>query len=412
LLEAQGSERHSVYCFATDITDEGAGAVLDNIVERAGISSVTVAAKYHAVSDVYPHNPLRKVATLPPGVFYRPRPAPGPEVGLRPQRSAAARERDVLEETCSAAEPRGMDVEAWLVVCHHDEAAPGTPGLQVNCFGDEIAGSLCPASTPVRDFAEQIVDEVASYPVRALRLESLHFQGAGHGHHHERLLETYGESGLFLLGMCFCSYCTQRVEAQGIDATKLRASVRSCLEGLFDGEAVSAPLSLEGLTALCGQEVLGYLGTRSQAVSSLAARLAEVAGQHGTEVCLIDEAIAAQSYATALLSGPIKELGRAALEFATDLAALGASGASIEVTGYLRDAAQLEAALRWYREHVPGQLAVILRPGPPDSLDAGDLAAKVEVARNAGASEVNFYAYGLYRLAALERIRASMEPAR
>jgi hypothetical protein len=42
--------RHSVYCLATDVLDEGAGAVLDNIAQRARVRSLTVAAKYHAVT--------------------------------------------------------------------------------------------------------------------------------------------------------------------------------------------------------------------------------------------------------------------------------------------------------------------------------------------------------------------------
>jgi len=153
--------QHSVYCLATDVLDEGATAVLENVAERAGVRSVTVAAKYHSVTDVYPHNPLRKFATVPPGVFYSANPARYRNEVIKPRPSPAAAGRDALGELCAAARPRDMVVSAWVVVLHHDEAIPGGPGLQVNCFGDEAEGMLCPANPDARRFAELVVEEIA-----------------------------------------------------------------------------------------------------------------------------------------------------------------------------------------------------------------------------------------------------------
>ncbi len=112
--------RHSVYCLATDVLDEGPDRVLDNVAARAGVRSVTVATKYHAVSDVYPHNPVRRVATLSPGVFYHPAMARYSGEAIKPSVSPAADGRDVLEELVAAAGPRQMGVAAWAVMFHHD----------------------------------------------------------------------------------------------------------------------------------------------------------------------------------------------------------------------------------------------------------------------------------------------------
>ncbi len=47
----------SIFCFATDLADEGIEAVLDNVERRGGLGGVTVAAAYHEGRDVFPHNP-------------------------------------------------------------------------------------------------------------------------------------------------------------------------------------------------------------------------------------------------------------------------------------------------------------------------------------------------------------------
>ena len=57
----------SIFCFATDLADEGVETVLDNVEHRGGLGGVTVAAAYHEGRDVFPHNPVRKVRFLESG---------------------------------------------------------------------------------------------------------------------------------------------------------------------------------------------------------------------------------------------------------------------------------------------------------------------------------------------------------
>jgi hypothetical protein len=401
--------RHSVYCLATDVLDEGAGRVLDNIAERAGVGAVTVAAKYHAVSDVYPHNPVRRVATLPPGVFYHPDMARYSGEAIKPSASPVAEGRDVLEELLAAAGSRQMGVAAWAVMFHHDEAGPGTPGLQVNCFGDEIAGTLCPSHLGAQRFAELLVDELSGYPVETVRLESLHFHGINHGHHHERLLEPFGAVALFALGLCFCRWCLQRAEGEGVDARRLAAHARRSLGQVFDGSA-GQPLDETSLVELCGDDALGYLTVREHTVTELAAPLLDVAVGNGARLSFIDPTIASLAYATGSLTG---EPRAAAWQFGIDLKAVREGGADVEVTGYLRSPLELEQVLSPYRRAEiagtrAGDLAVVLRPGPPDCDNGEGLRSKLNVAARAGSAEVNFYNYGLYRAEALDRIGSAL----
>jgi hypothetical protein len=85
-----------------------------------------VAACYHASRDILPHNPAYRVASLAPGAFYAVDPSayPGP---LRPAVSPSAASRDILAETCQAAEPLGVQVSAWAVLLHLDDLDDRAP---------------------------------------------------------------------------------------------------------------------------------------------------------------------------------------------------------------------------------------------------------------------------------------------
>jgi hypothetical protein len=175
----------SVYCLPADLLGEGAERVVGTVRDRAGGPGVTVAACYHASRDILPHNPAYRVASLAPGAFYAVDPSAYPG-RLRPAASPSAAGRDILAEACQAAAPLGVQVSAWAVFLHRDDLDDRAPGVQENCFGDRFPGRLCPASPVVGDYALGMIRELCRYPIAALRAEALHYQGAAHGHHHER----------------------------------------------------------------------------------------------------------------------------------------------------------------------------------------------------------------------------------
>ena len=55
----------SLFAFASDLADEGVDAVLSNAQDGAGVAGLTPAFSYHALRDVFPHNPVRKVRLGP-----------------------------------------------------------------------------------------------------------------------------------------------------------------------------------------------------------------------------------------------------------------------------------------------------------------------------------------------------------
>lgn len=397
-----------VYCLPTDIIGEGAAPVLANLAHRAGTDGAVVAAKYHASRDVYPHNPRWKVATLAPGVFYRPVPGSG-NVAIAPVASPTAEGRDVLGEVMNVAHEIGIKVSAWAVVLHDDTIGPDHPAVQVNCWGDGSAGVLCPAHPDARAYALSVVADLVGYGVDSLRLESAHYHGIRHGHHHERFLEDHGSVALWLLGLCFCSHCRAAAEEQGVAVERLQSTVRRWLAESFEHAPPKLPLSLASLGHLFGDEVVRYVKVRQDVVSSLVATAVELARGAGVPVTFVDTTLA-----TAGRDPGAEDTGLAADRGwvnGIDIRGLASCEAQVEVTGYVASLSRLVAEVAAYRSAlpVPSRLSVVLRPGLPDSATLYDLVDKLVAVRRAGADEIAFYNYGIYRLSALDRIREAME---
>lgn len=384
---------HSVYCLGTDILDEGAARVLDNIQTRAGVRGVTVAAKYHAVRDIYPHNPRRSVATLTPARYFRTgAPANAVRPGLRP---------DALEEACAEGERRAMEISAWVVMLHEDHLDREGLDWQVNCFGDQLLGSLCPTSPKTRGDVLDLVREICAYPIKVMRAEALDYQVLHHGHHHERILEGYDALTLWLLGVCFCEHCLEGAGALGVDGPRLKAQAREYIEASFDGPRAERSLSLDELSEV-SDEFPSYLNFRQATVASLVAHVAEEAGRKGTAVSFIDSSLVPP------LGGGDLAVGRG-WQRGIDAKLIEEAGATLELPAYTGDSRRLAEELAGYRRTLARDIRAIVRPGLPDTERQEELDERVQMIAAFSCAEVNFYCYGLYRLSTLDRARRCLE---
>src|SRR5437764_12615856 len=143
----------SALAFPSDLADEGVDTVVGNLQDRAGVGGITPAFVYHAARDVFPHNPRRKVVLLDRGAFlFPPDPALYEGLEIEPRVDGAARERDVLAETCDAAAARGLEVRAWTVFLHADRPEEHLACVTQNAFGDLYRADLCPANPEVRSY--------------------------------------------------------------------------------------------------------------------------------------------------------------------------------------------------------------------------------------------------------------------
>ena len=66
----------SLFTFAHDVVDAGAGPLMDDVLDRAGADAVLMAVTYHDGRDLFPHGRAGKVRYLEPGsTFFQPDPA-------------------------------------------------------------------------------------------------------------------------------------------------------------------------------------------------------------------------------------------------------------------------------------------------------------------------------------------------
>jgi hypothetical protein len=378
----------SIFCFASDLADEGVETVLDNVQNRGGLGGVTVAAAYHEGRDVFPHNPKHKVRFLEGGaVFFEPQALR--DVRLQPPVSALAR---TLPETIAAAGRRGLTVRAWTVFLHNGTLAEAHPDCAPeNAFGDRYVTDLCPAHPDVRAYARALAADVASLGVATICSESLHYHGLEHGYAHERYFVPLSARVRHLLGLCFCEHCLAAAREQGVDGDAVRRQTREEIERAFAGEDAGGE-----------PEPDDYARVRAQVVTSLVAEVAEAAGDTAFE--FIDLSGAVMGYATGRPTGP--PAPSIAWRFGIDVPAVARACDGIQAIGYAADPERISGDLDAYGD---AAVSVIFRPTTPDCDSPADLRAKVALARARELERVDFYHYGFMKLDALDWIRAAVE---
>ena len=403
----------SVFAFATDLVDEGMATVLDNVATRAGAGGITMAAAYHHGRDVFPHNPHRKIHFLEGGaVFFQPDPTRYRGQLLQPRVSELARESDVLADLSREASARDMHTRAWTVYLHNYTLGEAHPECACrNAFGDAHLTDLCPTNPDVRAYVTALTADIASKGVAAVVAESLHFHGLEHGFHHERYFIELGALGRYLLGLCFCDHCMAAARRRGVDVESLRTEARRELERRFQSqpEPEAPEPARDAIGAFAGGELGAYLDARAETVSSLVGEAARAASDQGAAFAFIDLSGAIKGYATGRPQGdPAPSI---AWQFGIDVGAVGKACGQVEAIGYAADPERLRLDLSAYRSIIgpDRKLSVIMRPMAPDSDSAENLAAKLAVARDLGATDVGFYHYGFMRLESLDLIRSALQ---
>ncbi len=237
--------------------------------------------------------------------------------------------------------------------------------------------------------------------------ESLHYHGLEHGFHHERYFIDLGPLGRYLLGRCFCEHCMAAARRSGVEAEKLRDSVRAELEHRFarDPEPEPPELVRERVGAFAGGELAAYLAARTATVTSLVAEAAEAAQVERAAFTFIDLSGAVKGYATGRPEGDAAPT--VGWQFGIDMPGITAACGQVESIGYAADPERLRFDLAAYRAAIgpEGRLSAIMRPMAPDCDSADNLAAKLAVAREAGVVEAGLYHYGFMRLESLDLIR-------
>jgi len=396
----------SVFAFAVDVLDEGADNLVAAAGDRAGVTGVSMAAAYHSARDILPHNPRRSIYFHEGGtVFFHHEPV---RYGrIQPVAASLVAEHDLLRDLCTAAESRSMSTRAWTVYLHNSRLGSlHTDCTPMNALGDRFLTELCPAHPEVRRYAVALTADLASYPIRSIMAEALHFRTIEHGFHHERYFLDLGPTARFLLGVCFCTSCLDAAVAAGVDALGVQRAVAGRLKAwLAAGSGGHEPVDRDQLGSYATGEMAGYLRTREQTVTSLVAEVQQAAAEAGVRLTFSAHGGSAKSGKT-----ESSDSTATAWMLGVDIEEVSAVADEFEVLAYGTDTAAIGRIVSEYGSAIAlrAEVAVALRPMWPDTTNAEDLSDRVRLAMERGASRIDFYHYGLMPASSLDWVGAAM----
>lgn len=389
------SAYRGLYAYAWDLADEGVPEVAAR-VRDAGLTTITLAAAYHAGKFLRPHGRSGKIYFPEDGtVYFRARPE---RYGrIRPAPASLTEASDPFADLAGAAPDLGR--VAWVVACHNTRLGMLHPDLLArNCFGDPYLYSLCPAHPEVRDYVVRLCADLADqHQLQAIALETPGWLPYEHGYHHEFSMLPLNEWARVLLGLCFASASVAGARAAGIDADALRRQACRWLESWLTAEhPLSERRAAEMLLAdlVLHPDWTAFLRWRCACVAELV-REVRAAISRPTELWVIPSV--QRPSAKGWIEG-------------SDLALLAAAADRLEVCAYEPGAAEVAADLWDVRRRAgdEARLNAILRPGAPDLAGGAETVAAVAALKAARCEGIAFYNYGHLGLGALGRIREAV----
>ncbi|MEM2644191.1 MAG: hypothetical protein QW502_03385 [Candidatus Bathyarchaeia archaeon] len=210
-----------IYLHPWDLFDDGAKVTFDNIVDRAGLNSVTIAATYHGGPPFrggffLQHNLKRRFYIPEAGVVYfNPHPEYYRGTRLKPIKSRQLGDYDALDVALKEAKERNVQVFAWIICLRNERLAAENPECAIeNIFGVRDPTWLCPNNPNSKEYLLALIEDIVSnYDVSGLELESLNF---GSLLPHPRGLAADNLTDA-LLKMCFCDNCRRAAKNMGYD---------------------------------------------------------------------------------------------------------------------------------------------------------------------------------------------------
>jgi hypothetical protein len=377
---------HMIWAFPWDLLDVGLDAALEEIA-ATGVTSVSVATAYHAGRVLLPHNPRRCVFTLEPDVaYFRPNSAAYALSGPIPRRAAEYADIDPLDAICTAAARVGVHVQAWTVFLHNSRLGRLHPDLTItNVFGDRYVHALCPSHPAARAYVVALGADIArNYPISALDVEALGFLGYRHASHHDKAAVTLSPLQHFLLSVCFCPYCGERIAAAGADPHAIAAAFRRALRAWFAGDQRHEQRTeREGLHELIGEAATtALLRARDAAVVSL---LADLRRTVPSDVALLVRTATSPFQTGGKTAAPTNAIAR----YADGLVF------SFLTTPRSHFPHEIAEAAHTYVPERPTWVGVSLGRGVPECRDEAEFHWRMTQVRAAGFTRFAFYNYGL-----------------
>jgi hypothetical protein len=376
-----------MWSYLWDCVDDGIDATLRDMKENLGLTALSVATHYHSVEHLRPHTRGAFIYRADSSLYFAPDEKYWHESPMRHQVAPVAG-NDALRQVCQRAAEVGLDVVSWTLCCHGSWLGRTYPeSTEQNAFGDHHPESLCPANPAVRAFLKALVGDLShNYDLSLLELESCHFAGSRHFHHHEKIGVTLSPLDQFLLATCFCAHCRERGHAAGVDADAVQARFQEAIRQTFDSGQPHQESLREWIDAT--PEVEGYLQARVATVNTLLTEMRDAS--------------------TLPLSPIVWSSPEAA---GTDGKTIADITGNITVTAYhtdVEDTRQTIAAAVAMAGDV-SKIRVGYHTYPPVMPDLSTCLRNIEASLDLGVQAFSFYHYGIAPRPNLDWVRAAAE---
>src|ERR1700735_1067986 len=231
----------SIWTYAWDILDLGFDRVIDELRDRAGLNSISLATSYHAGHFLQPRSPKRKAYFPEDGtIYFEPTAARWADLPIQPVVASVVKQGgDVLGELVRRRDAGGLRVSCWTVCLHNTRLGLLHPdAVTRNAFGDPNYYNLCPSHPDARAYVATLVEDITkTYRPDVVELESPSFMGFAHEYHHEKDgVGLTAEDDLALL-LCFCDSCLARATKAGVNAEAARRIVAQWIIEACEREA-------------------------------------------------------------------------------------------------------------------------------------------------------------------------------
>jgi len=376
----------TLYVYPWDLQDEEPGEVIRN-AQMGRINMLSMASIYHTGRFLLPHNPRQKVYIPEDGVIYF-SPRKGKYSKRIPRAGVLAR-KNILGKTINLLREKGMKSRSWVVCLHNSNLGRKNRGWTIeNAFGDNNFTSLCPANQEVLTYFQEIFrDLLEQYQFDWVELESFEYAKFQHGYHHEKTGIFLDDMDSFLLSLCFCPSCREKMKAWGVDTEAIREQVKKMLDKRFADPRVRNEKEVQTQLAVFKEENRRFIEGRQSIVSEFVEKIVDsVRAVSDTKVLLLYR----YNYSQAWLSG-------------IDPQKLAKTIDRWMVQGYFERTEKIKERLLPFLTAFPvNQLEVGLNVCYPFVKEKEDIKEDIATLDHLGINNLSFYNYGFIPLRNLE----------
>ncbi|WP_320777206.1 hypothetical protein [Streptomyces sp. CRN 30] len=226
----------SAFVYPWDVNGDPAAG---EFVAGLGVRQATLASAYHSTRALTPRHPHHRIVTAEhAAVLYPPQEARWSGRRLRPYPAGDWAPGDAYGAAAATLADAGLEVHTWVVLAHNSRLGADFPDTSVvNAYGDRYPWAPCVAQPATRQYLVDLAVEAAVRPGAAgTELESLGWYGLAHLHAHDKTGGVrLGETGQYLMSLCFCGTCRDGYAGVGLDPDGLAVAVREALEPLWRG---------------------------------------------------------------------------------------------------------------------------------------------------------------------------------